>query len=57
MERKYLSLLCGVPEEMEGRIQTWIGRDSRERKRMAVVGPNGGGRKSASRSTQQEGFP
>ncbi len=37
VERSYLALVWGVPEPRAGRIAGAIGRDPRERKRMAVV--------------------
>ncbi len=41
LERSYLALCWGVPSPSEGEITGAIGRDPRERKRMAVV-PRGG---------------
>ena len=37
MKRRYLAILKNCPEEEEGRIETMLGRDPRDRKRMAVV--------------------
>ena len=37
INRRYLALVWGVPEEEEGRIETFLGRDARDRKRVAVV--------------------
>jgi 23S rRNA pseudouridine1911/1915/1917 synthase len=44
IERRYLALLWGVPQPRTGRIATDIGRDPRNRKRMAVVPPGEGKR-------------
>ncbi len=41
LERRYLALCWGVPSPLEGVIEGAIGRDPRERKRMAVVGHGG----------------
>ncbi len=41
LERRYLALSWGLPSLAEGEIEGAIGRDPRERKRMAVV-PQGG---------------
>ncbi len=41
MERSYLALCWGIPSPSEGEINGPIGRDPRDRKRMAVV-PRGG---------------
>lgn len=37
IRRTYLALVWGVPDPAQGRIETTIGRDPRDRKRMAVV--------------------
>lgn len=37
IERRYIAVLWGVPEPRSGRIEGDIGRDRRDRKRMAVV--------------------
>ncbi len=42
LERKYLALVWGVPSPSAGEIEGAIGRDPRDRKRMAVV--SGGGK-------------
>lgn len=39
IQRRYLAILWGTPDPPEGRIETEIGRDPRDRKRMAVVPP------------------
>ncbi len=39
--RKYLALIEGTFKEQEGKIQTLIGRDKKDRKKMAVVQENG----------------
>jgi 23S rRNA pseudouridine1911/1915/1917 synthase len=41
LERAYLALCWGVPDAAQTRIEAAIGRDPRERKRMAVVARNG----------------
>ena len=41
MDRAYLALVWGLPSPLEGEIAGAIGRDQRDRKRMAVV-PRGG---------------
>lgn len=40
VRRSYVSLTCGVPSLTSGRIEIPIGRDPRDRKRMAAI-PNG----------------
>jgi 23S rRNA pseudouridine1911/1915/1917 synthase len=42
VEKVYLALLDGHPPSRTGRIEAAIGRDSRDRKRMAVVAPSQG---------------
>ena len=37
IHRRYLALLWGVPREDEGTIETYVGRDPRDRKKIAVV--------------------
>lgn len=37
LERTYLSLAWGVPREPEGRIETFLARDPKDRKRVAVT--------------------
>ncbi len=39
IRRRYQALVWGVPAAREGRIETHLGRDPRDRKRMAVVKP------------------
>ena len=41
LDRAYLALVWGLPSPLEGEIEGDIGRDRRERKRMAVVTRNG----------------
>ena len=41
LDRAYLALVWGVPDPHVGEIEGAIGRDRRDRKRMAVVGRNG----------------
>ena len=40
--RQYVAFVWGVPAEAEGRIEANIGRDTRDRKKMAVVAPGKG---------------
>ena len=42
IERRYLALVWGLPEPPSGRIEAALGRDPRDRKRMAVVAPERG---------------
>ena len=42
IDRRYLALVWGVPEPPVGRIEGALGRDPRDRKRMAVVPPERG---------------
>jgi 23S rRNA pseudouridine1911/1915/1917 synthase len=41
LDRAYLALVWGLPDPQAGEIEGAIGRDPRDRKRMAVVGRNG----------------
>jgi 23S rRNA pseudouridine1911/1915/1917 synthase len=41
LDRAYLALVWGLPDPLAGEIEGAIGRDRRDRKRMAVVGRNG----------------
>ena len=41
LEKTYVCIVKGILKEKEGRIETLIGRDSRDRKKMAVVRENG----------------
>jgi len=41
IERAYKAVVWGVPKPPKGRIETLIGRDHKDRKRMAVVGSGG----------------
>lgn len=47
VDRTYIAILLGVPNPTKGRIEAPIGRDPRERKRMAVVWAPGAGAKPA----------
>ncbi len=40
--RQYVALVWGVPSDPEGRIETFLGRDPKDRKKMAVVGEKKG---------------
>jgi 23S rRNA pseudouridine1911/1915/1917 synthase len=46
IRRRYLALVWGEPDPAEGRVETWIGRSPRDRKRMAVR-PEGEGKWAA----------
>jgi 23S rRNA pseudouridine1911/1915/1917 synthase len=36
VRKTYIAIVCGVPKEVKGRIETFIARDPKERKRFAV---------------------
>lgn len=56
LERQYIALAWGCPAPARGDIEGAIGRDPRDRKRMAVVA--GGGKPALTRyATQQTWFP
>lgn len=55
IERRYLALLWGVPSPESGRISTDLGRDPRDRKRMAVV-PEGSGKRAVTQYELIEPF-
>ncbi|MCL2411167.1 MAG: RluA family pseudouridine synthase [Treponema sp.] len=40
VKKLYLAIVCGIPKETKGRIETFIARDSKNRKKFAVS-PNG----------------
>jgi 23S rRNA pseudouridine1911/1915/1917 synthase len=42
IQRRYRALVWGRPDPAEGRVEATLGRDPRDRKRMAVVAPNKG---------------
>ena len=42
VRRRYLAIVLGTPDPVEGRVHAPIGRDPRDRLRMAVVHGNGG---------------
>jgi 23S rRNA pseudouridine1911/1915/1917 synthase len=44
IQRRYLALVWGVPEPPSGTVETYLGRDTRDRRRMAVVGEERGKR-------------
>ena len=54
VERRYLALVWGVPDPPSGRIEGAIGRDPRNRKRMAVT--RRGGKPAATRYRVQRRF-
>ncbi|MCL2244731.1 MAG: RluA family pseudouridine synthase [Treponema sp.] len=37
VKKKYMAIVCGKPNEIKGRIETFIARDARDRKRFAVA--------------------
>jgi 23S rRNA pseudouridine1911/1915/1917 synthase len=49
VQRRYLALVWGRPADVggSGRVETWIGRDPKERKRMAVRPKNAPGARAA----------
>ncbi len=55
LERAYLALCWGVPSPAAGTIEAAIGRDPRERKRMAVRA-HGGGKPALTRYATREAF-
>jgi 23S rRNA pseudouridine1911/1915/1917 synthase len=55
IRRLYLALVWGVPDPPAGRVETWLGRDPRDRKRMAVR-PEGQGRWAATNYETVEAF-
>lgn len=56
VDKLYLALVDGAPPTDKGRIEAAIGRDPRERKRMAVV-PAAQGRPAVTEYTVRERFP
>jgi 23S rRNA pseudouridine1911/1915/1917 synthase len=56
VEKVYLALVDGTPPTPEGRVEAPIGRDSANRKKMAVV-PEGKGREAVSEYHLLERFP
>jgi 23S rRNA-/tRNA-specific pseudouridylate synthase len=46
VRRSYVSLLCGLPSLTSGRVEIPIGRDPRDRKKMAAIPVSGGSSKS-----------
>ena len=46
IRRRYLAIVWGVPDPPAGRVETWLGRDPRDRKKVAVV-PEGKGKWAA----------
>jgi 23S rRNA pseudouridine1911/1915/1917 synthase len=53
--RRYLGIVWGVPEPPAGRVETWLGRDPRDRKRVAVR-PEGQGKWAATNYETVEAF-
>jgi len=56
VEKTYLALVDGAPPTPAGRVEAPIGRDSRDRKKMAVV-PESKGREAVSEYRTLEQFP
>lgn len=50
VRRSYVSLTCGVPSLPSGRVEIPIGRDPRDRKKMAAIPVSGGSSSGSSRS-------
>ena len=57
VERTYVSVVSGVPEPASGDVVSLIGRDPRDRKRMAVVDHVRRGRHAASGYRMLEALP
>jgi 23S rRNA pseudouridine1911/1915/1917 synthase len=55
IERSYLGLVWGVPEPPRGRIETHLGRDARDRRRVAVV-PETRGKRAVTHYSTEEVF-
>jgi 23S rRNA pseudouridine1911/1915/1917 synthase len=55
IRRRYLGLVWGVPDPPAGRVETWLGRDPRDRKRVAVR-PEGQGKWAATNYETAEAF-
>ncbi|MFN3596782.1 MAG: pseudouridine synthase [Rubricoccaceae bacterium] len=55
IRREYVALVWGVPDPPEGRLETFLGRDPRDRKRIAVV-PEGRGKHAATTYAVEEAF-
>jgi 23S rRNA pseudouridine1911/1915/1917 synthase len=46
IRRRYLAIVWGVPAAAQGRMESWLGRDARDRKKVSVV-PEGRGKWAA----------
>ena len=55
ISRRYIALVWGAPAERMGTIRTQLGRDPRDRKRMAVL-PEGAGKHAVTHYTVSEAF-
>ena len=55
IRRRYLALVWGVPNPPDGRVESWLARDPRERKRVAVR-PEGQGKWAATNYETVEAF-
>ena len=55
IHRRYLALVWGRPQPEEGRVEGWLGRSPRDRKKMAVR-PEGEGKWAATRYATVEAF-
>ncbi|MEM1095072.1 MAG: RluA family pseudouridine synthase [Bacteroidota bacterium] len=55
IHRRYRALVWGLPSPTEGRIETWLARDRRDRKKMAVA-DEGVGKHALTYYSQLDGF-
>ena len=55
LEREYVALVWGVPDPPAGRAETFLGRDPRDRKKVAVV-PEGRGKRAVTHYETLETF-
>ena len=55
IRRRYLALVWGVPDPPEGRVEGWLGRSPRDRRKMSVR-PEGEGKWAATRYAVVEPF-
>jgi 23S rRNA pseudouridine1911/1915/1917 synthase len=57
VEKTYLALVDGAPPTPAGRVEAPVGRDPKDRKRMAIVSPLSKGREAVSEYRTLEQFP
>ena len=55
IHRRYLALVWGTPDPAEGRVESWLGRSPRDRKKMSVL-PEGEGKWAATQYATVEAF-